>query len=75
MFERIKEWRKYIKNPLQPSNEIKVRVVVDLAESYGSVIKKMENMSAKDHEKIFKTFSRVFEGFNKLIENDTKSKD
>ena len=52
-----------------------MRVVVDLAESYGSVIKKMENMTPKDHERIFKTFSKVFEGFNKLIENDTKSKD
>ena len=59
MFERVKEWRKYIKNPLQPSNEIKVRVVVDIAESYGSIINKMENMSAKDHERIFKTFSNA----------------
>tara|TARA_B100001964_G_C13768003_1_gene394739 strand:- start:238 stop:423 length:186 start_codon:yes stop_codon:yes gene_type:complete len=51
-----------------PKQEVKVRVVFDIAESYATVIKRAENMSDKDCEKVVKIFNRVFESFNKAID-------
>lgn len=55
-----------------PKNEIKHRIVIDLGESYSTIYRKLDGMSDADCRKVIKTFSKVFENFNKAIEYDEK---
>ena len=55
-----------------PKNEIKHRIVIDLGESYTTLYRKLEGMDDADCQKVIKTFSKVFESFNKAIEYDEK---
>ena len=55
-----------------PKSEIKHRIVIDLGESYSTIFRKLEGMNDADCQKVIKTFSKVFESFNKAIEYDEK---